>query len=138
MKQLLNVAIDDNGRIEIQTADEQTMNSFIGLDKLDAADQFFRRGMEAAVQQIWKEKNNTFSQIIRVLSMVEICACNQPYEMAEDFWSLMMFNFLPKYEEFADSLKKQYGFNSKEVIKPISFGNTGFFSGGYFPVKLPS
>ena len=61
------------------------------------------------------------------LQMGEIISCAEPYDNAEQLWSTMMFSFIPHYERYSSSLKKPYGFDPSNIIRPIS---------GVFPMGL--
>ena len=71
---------------------------------------------------MWKTKNQRFSQAVRMVAMAEILGCAQPYEHAEEFWSLMMFHTIPQFEAFAAAIKKPYGFDDRAVTRPLVGG----------------
>ena len=123
MKKLLEVITDDDMKTIELSADGELIEKCFGIENLKATDASFRVVTKALVEKIWKEKDTAVSRIIRILSMSEACSCAQPYLQVEEFWTTMMFNFIPHHEKYVDELKKQYGFDAKSVEKPMSFAN---------------
>lgn len=118
------MVIDEDGQIDIQTDNEQLFDQFFQQKSLEKSKKFFRRTLKTVIEKIWKEKNTCFSKVIRLLSMVEICASAEPYMQAEDLWYTLMFKTIPETENLADTLKKPYGYNPNKKTRPIT--GTGF------------
>ena len=71
---------------------------------------------------MWKTQDQNVCQAVRLVAMAEILGCAQPYERAEEFWSLMMFHTIPQFEDFAAAIKKLYGFDDRSVNRPYIGG----------------
>ena len=71
---------------------------------------------------MWQNQEQKVSQAVRLVAMAEILGCAQPYEHAEEFWSLMMFHTIPQFEKFAAAIKKPYGFDDRAVTRPLAGG----------------
>ena len=71
---------------------------------------------------MWKDRNFTVSSAIRLLSMAEAAASDEPYKSAEEYWSTMLFDFLPHYESFFNKVKKRYGIDTVNIVRPLTFG----------------
>lgn len=134
MKKFLEVLIDDNGQLHIDT--EMDFSSILSLDQPALGEPLIKSAIKAFAECIWKNRDNEPSKAVRLLSMAEIAATAEPYEMAEEFWATMMFSYLPHYEKFCTKVKSPYGFNPKQVIRPLTFGDPGaLMSGGIMPIK---
>ena len=96
-------------------------------ENAETIDKQYKQLMRGLVKTIWGDHNYHVSKAIRVLSMGEMIACAEPYQNAEEFWYTMMFDFIPYYEKYANSLKKPYGYNPAGMIRPIS----GVFPNGF-------
>ena len=130
MKKFLEVLVDDQGEMHFSTDfkfSDSIENPPLDLEKeAKEADARYRQVIRGLVNTIWKDRNYHVSKAIRFLSMGEIIACAEPYDIAEQFWSTMMFSFIPLYEKYSSSLKIPYGFDPKQMIRPF----TGVFPGG--------
>jgi len=136
MKQLLEVILNDDNTLAIKCCDEKTIGKRLNLKDPKHFDSFLKNATSALIQKIWGEKNTSLSKIIRLLSIAEISACAEPYSQAEEFWSMMMLDYIPRTEKHYTSLKKQYGSYRGVKQRPISFGDTSMFRMGAFPTKL--
>lgn len=116
----------DDGTLDIKCCNEKIINQ-LGLKNPKKFDSFLKKVTSAIIKKMWGEKNTGISKIIRVLSMAEVSACAEPYSQAEEFWSTMMFSYIPRTEKYYDSLKKQYGNYHGPQQRPISFGDTSMF-----------
>ncbi|MBR5403254.1 MAG: hypothetical protein IK113_03400 [Bacteroidales bacterium] len=131
MKKFLEVLVDDNGEMLFST-DYEFADSIESPPKdieeeAKLMDHRYRQVMRGLINTVWRDHNLNVSKAIRYLSMAEIISCAEPYETAELFWSTMMFSFIPHYEKYSSSLKKPYGFDPSNIIRPIS---------GVFPMGL--
>ena len=127
MKQLLEVILNDDNTLAIKCCDEKTIKQRLNLKNPKRFDSFLKELTSTIIKKIWGEKNFSLSKIIRVLSMAEVSACAEPYAQAEEFWSTMMFDYIPQTEKFYNSLKKQYGDYHGAKQRPITFGDTSMF-----------
>jgi len=116
----------DDGSLDIKCCNEKIVKG-LNLKNPQKFDSFLKRITTAIIKKMWGEKNTSLSKIIRVLSMAEISACAEPYSQAEEFWSTMMFNYIPRTEKQYSSLKQQYGNYRGPEQRPISFGNAAMF-----------
>ena len=118
MKTFLEVLLDDAGDMHIVAGD------FVpGPEDPDATKKFDnlnKAAMRALTKSLWKDQDIRVSKAIRLLSMSEMACDRQPYEHVDQFFFTMMDNFLPHYEKFCNQLKKPYGFNPKEMVKPFT------------------
>lgn len=124
MQKLFEVILKDDGTPDVICHNEQYIDKKSSPKQFDS---FTKQLIKVLVRKFFGEKNTGISKIIRVLSMAEICACSEPYAQAEEFWSTMMFDFIPHTEKYADNLKKQFGYNPKKKQRPITFGDTSMF-----------
>jgi len=128
MKKYLEVLLDDEGTFHFVSERP------LGKKQDQAAfDQEFRKLLHDITEFMWQNRDQQVSQAIRMVSMAEMLGSSQPYEQAEEFWSLMMFDTIPQYESYAASIKEPYGFNDRKVIRPtvLSPGTT------MFPASIP-
>lgn len=128
METLLEVFINDDGNLDLRSGNEQFLNENIQFNDLKKSERFFRKVLSLMVDRMWREKNTCISKVIRLLSMAEMCACAEPYMQAEEFWSTMMFNFIPQHEKYADSLKVKYGYDPDSKQRPITMGDMSGFA----------
>lgn len=119
MRKYLEVLVDDDGKFHFST-DE----TFEGIANPMKFDKEFRHLLHDMAEFMWQNKQQKVSQAIRLISMAEMLGGAQPYEMAEEFWGMMMFHCIPDYEAFAAEIKKPFGFNSKAVTRPLT-GSSG-------------
>jgi len=126
MQELLKLVLMDDGSLDIKCCNEKIVKG-LNLKNPQKFDSFLKRITTAIIKKMWGEKNTSLSKIIRVLSMAEISACAEPYSQAEEFWSTMMFNYIPRTEKQYSSLKQQYGNYRGPEQRPISFGNAAMF-----------
>ena len=117
MRKFLEVLVDDDGKYHFST-DE----TFEGIPSPKVFDKEFKHLLHDMTEFMWKNKEQRFSQAVRMVAMAEILGCAQPYEHAEEFWSLMMFHTIPQFEKFAAAIKKPYGFDDRAVTRPIVGG----------------
>ena len=133
MKKFLEVLIDDNNQMYIDT--DIDLAPILSSQNIPEYDKLAKESMKAFSECIWKDRNLKPSYVVRLLSMAEIASTSEPYSMAEEFWSTMMFCYIPHYEAFCNKLKTPFGFDPKKVTRPISFGKPGdFLSCSMFPV----
>ena len=132
MKMYLEITLDDNGQFHLSTDFTSAERKRIASDP-SLYDKELRTLLQAMVNEVWRDRRQTVSQLIRVASMVEILSCAQPYSQAEEYWSTMMFSFIPLYEKAASIMKTPYGFKDKEVIRPQTFLDTSIM-----PFSCPS
>jgi hypothetical protein len=129
MKKFLEVLVDEDGKFHFAT-DE----TFVSEEEFAAEDcsakvghiQECDRKLTQLVHDLtdfmWRNQDQRISQAIRLIAMAEILGCAQPYERAEEFWSLMMFHTIPQLERFAAGIKKAYGFDDRKVTRPLVGG----------------
>ena len=127
MKTIFCFSMDENGKVEITTDNEQLLDRFASPTNHKLTKQFLKELMTAVVHKMWGEKNTCLSKAVRLLSMAEVCSCAEPYQQAEDFWSTMMFGFIKDSEKMINPLKEMYGFNPRIVERPIVGGDTFCF-----------
>ena len=129
MKKFLEVLVDEDGKFHFSTEEEfPTEEEFVAED--DQTKVTHMRRYEMILTQLvhdmtefmWQNKEQRFCQAVRMVAMAEILGASQPYERAEEFWSLMMFNTIPQYERFAADIKRPYGFDDSTVIRPLIGG----------------
>lgn len=133
MKKFLEVLLDDNGEFLIES--DFDFSRIFNYDNPKEYDGLTRAALKAFSECIWKDRNNRPSFAIRLLSMAEIAATAEPYDMAEQFWSTMMFSYIPYYEKYCNKIKEPYGFNPNAVTRPITMGDPkGFMTGSIFPL----
>ena len=129
MKKYLEVLVDEDGRFHFSTEEEfTTEDEFVAEDGLGKAilmeeyENQLRRLVHDLTDFMWKNKEQQVSQAIRSLAIAEILGCADPYDHAEEFWSLMMFHTIPQFEHYAAAIKKRYGFDDRSVNRPYIGG----------------
>ena len=129
MKKFLEVLVDEDGKFHFSTDEVfTTEEEFAAEDRLaqmarmEEYDRLLRRLIHDMTDFMWKHKDQQVSQAVRSLSIAEIIGCAEPYEHAEEFWSLMMFHTIPQFEHYAASIKKRYGFDDRSVTRPYIGG----------------
>jgi hypothetical protein len=129
MKKFLEVLVDENGTYHFSTEDEfVTEEEFAAGDipakteHMNACQSRLTQLVHDLTEYMWKTKDQSVSQAVRLLATAEILGCAQPYERAEEFWSMMMFHTIPQFEDFAAAIKRPYGFNDRGVTRPIVGG----------------
>ncbi len=129
MKKFLEVLVDEDGKFHFSTEEEfVTEEAFAAenpraqLDHAQEIDTLLKRLVHDMTEFMWQNKEQRVSQAVRLVAMAEILGCAQPYEHAEEFWSLMMFNTIPQFEKFAAAIKKPYGFDERAVNRPLMGG----------------
>lgn len=136
MKKFLEVLMDDEGLLHLSTdfefEDSRDNPPADVMEYMTKHDDLNRRAIRSLVTEIWKNRNPNLGKAIRCLAMAEIIACAEPYDHAEHFWSAMMFDYIPKYEKLASSLKKPFGYDPSKMIRPI----TGVFPNGMPPIPF--
>lgn len=124
-KKMLEILVDENGKIRISSE----FNPLAGVKEDNPSDaRKFESIIDELVEVLFHEyrKGSSIGQIIKALSMADICSDMQPYECMENLWSIMMFSFLPKKEKNYRKLKEKYGFKVK-VVEPVSFTDPFMF-----------
>ena len=129
MKKFLEVLVDEDGKFHFSTDEVfTTEEEFAAEDRLaqmarmEEYDRLLRRLVHDLTEFMWKNKDQQVSQAVRSLSIAEILGCAEPYEHAEEFWSLMMFHTIPQFEHYAAAIKKRYGFDDRAVTRPYIGG----------------
>jgi hypothetical protein len=133
MRKYLEVLVDDDGTFHFST-DEQFSEKLTP----QLFDREFRQLLHDMTEFMWQNKEQKVSQAVRMVAMAEILGCAQPYEHAEEFWSMMMFEIIPHYEGLAGDIKRPYGFENRSVTRPRVFapGSQVFPVGQLFGKKL--
>lgn len=126
MKKFLEVLMDDDGLLHVST-DFEFPDSVVSppgelAKRAGEMEDLNKKAIRSLITEAWKNRNYHPSKAIRILAMAEIMACAQPYENAEEFWRVMMFDYIPHHEKFASNLKRPFGFNASEVVRPIKVG----------------
>ena len=129
MKKFLEVLVDEDGKFHFSTDEVfTTEEEFEAEDSLgqaalmDAYDRKLRQLVHDLTEFMWKHKDQQVSQAVRSLAIAEILGCADPYDHAEEFWSLMMFHTIPQFEHFAAAIKRRYGFDDRTVTRPYIGG----------------
>ena len=145
MKKFLEVLVDEDGTFHFSTdetfvTEEEfaSENRYAQRMHMEECDARLKQMVRDLTGYMWRTQDQYIPQAIRVVSMAEILGCAQPYERAEEFWDLMMFNTIPQLEEFAADIKRKYGFDNRRVTRPVvggsMFGNPDILS---FPFPQP-
>ena len=145
MKKFLEVLVDEDGKFHFSTDESfvteeefASENRYAQRRHMEECDAMLRQMVRDLTDYMWRTQDQHIPQAIRVVSMAEILGCAQPYERAEEFWDLMMFNTIPQLEEFAADIKRKYGFDDRNVTRPFVGGP---LVGGpdimAFPVQQP-
>lgn len=129
MKKFLEVLVDEDGKFHFSTEEEfvteeafAAENPHAQLDHAQEIDKLLKRLVHDMTEFMWQNKEQRVSQAVRLVAMAEILGCAQPYEHAEEFWSMMMFHTIPQFEKFAAAIKKPYGFDERAVNRPLVGG----------------
>lgn len=129
MKKFLEVLVDEDGNFHFSTDEvfftEEEFASEPHKTRVAHMKEYenkLKGLIHDMTEFMWKYKDQRFSQAVRMVAMAEILGCAQPYEHAEEFWSLMMFQTIPHYEAFAAAIKKTYGFDDRAVTRPLVGG----------------
>lgn len=136
MKNIFSFSMDEEGKVQITTENEDLLDKFANPSNEQKAKQFIYNIIEEMVGKMWGERDTCLSKIVRLLSMGEVCAGGAPYEQVEEFWACMMFGFIPESEKRINPLKEMYGFKPKNVVRPVTSGNAGSFMSGT-PITFP-
>ena len=137
--------VDEDGKFHFSTEEVFTTEEEFAAEDgrgqavlMDEYESQLRRLVHDLTEFMWKNKDQQVSQAIRSLAIAEILGCAQPYDHAEEFWSLMMFHTIPQLEKFAAAIKKPYGFDDRAVTRPLVGGP---LAGGpdimAFPIQKP-
>ncbi len=116
-KKMLEILVDEDGKISISSE----TNPFAGADLNSAAYLMkFQTIIDELVKRLFLsyKNGNSLSQIVKALSIADICADSQPYMCIENLWSTMMFSYLPKREKTYRKMKESYGYKVK-VKEPV-------------------
>ena len=129
MKRFLEVLVDEDGKFHFSTDEVfTTEEEFAAEDSpgqaalMDAYDRKLRQLIHDLTEYMWRNKNQQVSQAVRMLSIAEILGCAQPYDQAEELWSLLVFHTIPQFEHYAAAIKKRYGFDDRTVTRPYIGG----------------
>ena len=129
MKKFLEVLVDEDGKFHFSTEEEFVTEEAFAAEnpraKVEHAkeiDKLLKRLVHDMTEFMWQNQEQKVSQAVRLVAMAEILGCAQPYEHAEEFWSLMMFHTIPQFEKFAAAIKKPYGFDDRAVTRPLVGG----------------
>ena len=129
MKKFLEVLVDEDGKFHFSTEEEFVTEEVFAAENPRAqmghvkeCDKRLKQLVHDMTEYMWKTKDQGICQAVRMVAMAEILGCAQPYERAEEFWSLMMFHTIPQFEKFAAAIKKPYGFDDRAVTRPIVGG----------------
>ena len=129
MKKFLEVLVDEDGKFHFSTEEEfVTEEAFAAkhprakVEHAKEIDKLLKRLVHDMTEFMWQNQEQKVSQAVRLVAMAEILGCAQPYEHAEEFWSLMMFLTSPQFEKFAAAIKKPYGFDDRAVTRPLVGG----------------
>ena len=129
MKKFLEVLVDEDGKFHFSTDEAfMTEDEFAAEDNHSKAahmneyENMLTRLIRDMTEYMWWNQEQRLSQAVRMVAMAEILGCAQPYEHAEEFWSLMMFHTIPQFERFAAAIKKRYGFDDRSVSRPYIGG----------------
>ena len=107
MKKFLEVLVDEDGSLHFST-DYEFPEGDVSQEEMSIYLERSRKAIGGLVDEGWKNSNHHPSKAIRCLAMAEIMACAEPYERAEEFWSTMMFGYIPYFEKYAAKLKNKY------------------------------
>lgn len=127
MKQLLEIVIQDDGTLDLKCHNEELSDKVLSK-KPKVYEKQMKNMISKMVKIMWGDKNTGMSKLIRFLGMAEMCACAEPYSQAEEFWSVMMFNLIPRIEDFAKQEKQKYAKYSGAKQKPLTFGDASMFN----------
>ena len=126
MKKFLEVLVDDDGKFHFSTEEVFVSEEELTAENCRAQwghaveyDRRLKQLVHDMTDYMWRTKDQAISQAVRLVSMAEILGCAQPYERAEEFWSLMMFDVIPQLEAFAAKIKRSYGFDDRTVSRPL-------------------
>ncbi|MBO6082620.1 MAG: hypothetical protein J6P46_06310 [Bacteroidales bacterium] len=145
MKKFLEVLVDEDGKYHFSTdeafvSEEEFTSEDVQRKKIhmERCDRMLERLVHDMTEFMWQNKEQRVSQAVRMVAMAEILGCAQPYEHAEEFWSLMMFHTIPQFERYAASIKRPYGFDDRAVNRPLVGGPFVGSSPDMLPFPLPS
>ena len=129
MKKFLEVLVDDDGKFHFSTEEAFVTEEEFAAENCRAqlghaaeCDRRLKQLVHDMTEYLWRTRDQAICQAVRLVSMAEILGCAQPYERAEEFWSLMMFDAIPKLEAFASAIKRSYGFDDRTVSRPLVGG----------------
>ena len=117
MKNFLSVSIDDDGRMTIDS--DFQLFDLSEPQMLKEYDSLVKEAIRELTECLWRDKKVNVSAAIRLLSMAETAAVDEPYISVEEFWNTMMFGFLPFYEAYFTSVKKPYGIDQSGLTRPV-------------------
>ena len=126
MRKFLEVLVDEDGKFHFSTDGRFPWKE--GGPDPGLWDREFRQVLHDLTELMWQNPQQEVSAAVRMLAMAEILGSSQPYDQAEEFWSLMMFHTIPQYEAFAARIKRPFGFDDQEVVRPIVGGDVSLFS----------
>ena len=136
MKKFLEVLMDDDGQLHLSTDfvfADNVANPPIDMKAEKAKnDEYNKKAIRGLIDYLWRKREFHASKAIRYLAMAEIMACAEPYEHAEEFWSTMMFSYIPHYENYANKLKRPFGYDPSKMTRPLVGGGTSMMPINWF------
>ena len=123
MKKILEVLMSDDGSVTINHDGDLGVKAEDLLGGETHAENLIETLMDAFINKRWKDSDKELGNIIRILGMAEAMSCQQPYDVVENFWTGMMFSFIPRKEKYASSQKAQFGFDDSKVTRPRTWVN---------------
>lgn len=121
MKKFLEVLIDESGNMFFNSECDFHKSTSLSR-RTEVGDSLCKAAIRGLVEQLWKNRNEECSFAIRILNIAEIISSPEPFKVTEDFWFSMMHTEIPRFEHFADGLKKPYGYDSSKIERPICLG----------------
>ena len=135
MRKFLEVLVDEDGKFHFSTDGRFPWKK--GVPDPSLWDQEFRQVLRDLTELMWRNPQQEVSAAVRMLAMAEILGSSQPYDQAEEFWSVMMFDTIPQYEGFTAQIKRPFGFDDRKVARPIVGGDVSLFSPSTWQSAFP-
>ena len=129
MRKFLEVLVDEDGKFHFSTDGSFPWKE--GAPDPGLWDKEFRQVLRDLTEFMWRNPQQEVSAAVRILGS------SQPYDQAEEFWSLMMFDTIPEYEGFAARIKRPFGFDDRKVARPIVGGDVSLFSPSAWKTSFP-
>lgn len=123
-KTILEITMDENGKYSFSSE----FCPVKGIDLNKTADlKRYEKHLDRMVEDLFTSYYEEFkqgrlspiSQIVKLLTIADICADGQPYEHAEHLWATMMMSWLPEKEKKYRKMKEAHGFVT-DVHEPFS------------------
>lgn len=121
MNTFFSVTIDDNGEMHVKSDYPFLLPS--DPRWIQESDRLAKAAIKAFAKALWEDRDLSVSVAIRTLSMAETAASPEPYQSAESFWDTMMFSYLPHFESYCNEVKSPYGFDEKNITRPMRIGS---------------